>query len=242
MVLGLVSAQNKDGDIPHNIEQIEAYMKQACKHHVDMLVFGESFLQGFEGLTWDYEKDKTIAQPLNSPVMTVLMEMSKRYGVALSLGLIENKDGILYSSNVVIDEAGTIRDVFHRVSDGWREPSAGPQYKEGEGFHTFSYKGKTFSTAICGDLWYDENLEQIKHLKMDICLWPLYVDYPIARWEEEDLQEYCDRVKNIPAPVCMVNSYVEADDRANGGCYVFYKNKVTHQLNMGQVGMLCIEI
>ena len=142
---------------------------------------------------------------------------------------------------MVIDKDGMIIDIYRRVSPGWKEPIATKEYMEGVSFHTFNFMDKVFATAICGDLWNDERLNEMENIGADIVLWPLYVDYSLEYWNKE-ITDYIDRVKNINCPVCIINSYVEDENRANGGCYVFYKNEVIKSLDMGNIGILEFEI
>ena len=241
MKLGLVSSLMRDHDIEHQLAQMEDYLKSnpGC----DILCFGESFLQGFEGLTWDYEEDLKRALALDDPVIRRVQALASQYHSGLSFGFIEKEEGMLYSSYLVIDAQGKIRDLFRRVSPGWKEHHADDHYREGKGFHPFSYGGRVLGTAICGDLWDDGLLNGLNQLKMDALLWPLYVDYTIGEWEESIRDEYVQRVKDLPYPVFMINSFVEDDPhRAKGGCYVFFQNRVIASLPMGETGILEVQI
>lgn len=51
MVIGLVSSLNIDNDIEYNVEQIRNYSEKAKENSIDLICFGESFLQGFECLS-----------------------------------------------------------------------------------------------------------------------------------------------------------------------------------------------
>lgn len=73
-------------------------------------------------------------------------------------------------------------------------------------------------------------------------LWPLYVDYSIKEWEDGALDEYAARVKCIESSVCFINSYVNEQNGANGGCYVFFYGKVVYALPMGKTGILKFEV
>ncbi|CAM2877942.1 carbon-nitrogen hydrolase family protein [Hathewaya histolytica] len=242
MKIGLVSSKNKDGDINYNIKQIENYLVQYANSDIDLLCFGESFLQGFEGLTWSFEEDYKIALSINDNKIVELKNKAKYYNKCISFGFIEKYKGNLFSSNLVIDKKGEIVDIFKRVSSGWKEPIASSYYKEGSEFHIFKFMNKTFATAICGDLWDDKRLHEIKALNVDMVLWPLYVDFAVKEWNEKFLDEYINRVKDINSPVCMINSLVDEPGRANGGCYVFQKGKVLKSLPMGNLGVLEFEI
>lgn len=151
MKIGLVSSIMKNNNIEFQIELIEKYLKE--QKGLDLIVFGESFLQGFDGITFDYEIDKYRALKIESVEINRIKDLAKKYNCSVSFGFIENDNNFLYSSNLVINENGDIIDVFRRVSKGWKEASATDKYKEGSSFHSFKLKGSTFTTAICGDLW-----------------------------------------------------------------------------------------
>ena len=240
MVIGLVSALMKDNDIDHQIMVMETYIKQ--NRNCDLLCFGESFLQGFEGLSWNYEIDKTRAVGIHSAPIQRITSLAKRYGCALSFGFIESGQGILYSSNLVVNNNGEIIDLYRRISGGWKEPIATADYQEGNGFHLFRYDGLQFSTAICGDLWNEENIEAMWRLEPDVVLWPLYVDFSVEDWTTNQLADYVQQVEPLNAPVLLVNSFVDDDSRANGGCYVFYEGRIIKSLNTGQQGVLEVDL
>lgn len=240
MKIGLVSSKNRDNDIEFNVNEIKRYVRE--NRDVDLLCFGESFLQGFEDLCWTYEKDYKRAFSKDDEVIKELRKLARDYKTALSFGFIEKYEKNIYSSNMVIDSNGDIIDIFKRVSKGWKEAIATEEYKEGTGFHSFILNSKLFVTAICGDLWHDDLLEKIDEISADIMLWPLYIDYSIEQWNSEALYEYQERVKGIKCPVMMINSFVDLPDRANGGCYVFLNGSVDQLLPMGNIGVLKVEI
>lgn len=95
--IGLVSCLMKDKDTKHQLKQIEHYV--STNHNCDLICFGESFLQGFEGLTWEYDED-------------IKRALAKNYKCGISFGFIEKEEDIIYSSNMVIDSCEEIMDVF----------------------------------------------------------------------------------------------------------------------------------
>lgn len=70
-------------------------------------------------------------------------------------------------------------DLFRRVSPSWKEPITGFLYREGQGLHTLTYADQVLGVAICGDVWHDHFLEELKRIKMNAFLWPLYVDFSV---------------------------------------------------------------
>ncbi|WIV11526.1 carbon-nitrogen hydrolase family protein [Proteiniborus sp. MB09-C3] len=243
MKIGLVSEVFQDGNIGYNFNQIKKQLIKCSEKKFDLICFGESFLQGFEGLSWEYHQDLLKACSQNDEIISSLRGLAIRHKIALSFGYIEREEDIIYSSNIVISDSGEILDNYRRISPGWKEPIADLRYyKEGNGFSLFNYKGKRFATAICGDLWDDEHIDSIKELKADCVLWPLYVDYSIDKWENGEREEYAHQVKEIQAPVLMINSYVEDESRAKGGCCVFQNGHVLKELPMGSLGVLEYEV
>lgn len=239
MKIGLAAALIKNDDIEHQIGLIEEYLKQnkTCQ----MLCFGESFLHGFEGLTWDYEMDKDRALSLDSPFIERIKVLAKEYRCALSFGFVENYENSLYCSNMVIDKEGNIVDIFRRVSEGWKIPETSSEYKEGDGFHSFELEGIKFSTAICGDLWYDENVEAMNKVAKDIILWPMYIDFSKKRWKISEEEQYIEKSSDFGVPALMYNSYKKDPRGAQGGCYVFKDGKLVDSLEMGNEGVLEVD-
>ncbi len=52
MKVVLASASVKNSDIPYNLQAMKKAMASCCG--ADLIVFGESVLQGFDCLSWEY--------------------------------------------------------------------------------------------------------------------------------------------------------------------------------------------
>ncbi|MDR0846436.1 MAG: carbon-nitrogen hydrolase family protein [Lactobacillales bacterium] len=239
MKIGLVVAGMVDNDVNQQLCELE---KCLTNSDVDLLCFGESFLQGFDGLTWDYKTDLKRALTLDSAEILAVRELAVKYKTALSFGFIMREDNDLYSVNLVVDARGDVVDLFKRVSTGWKEKIADEHYKEGDKFHTFEFAGKTIATAICGDLWTLGRVEEMASLKPDIVLWPLYIDYSVKVWNDSELYEYANEVARVEAPVLMINSFNTEYEGAQGGAYQFRYGRVLDALDPGESGILVVEI
>ena len=68
MRIGLASYPFVNNDVDHNLAQMEAALRLA-QGKVELLCFGEAFLQGFDALRWNYADDKHIALPIDSAPM-----------------------------------------------------------------------------------------------------------------------------------------------------------------------------
>lgn len=185
MRIGLVSYRCEDNNIPFNMSQIELAMKRFAGK-VDLLCFGEAFLQGFDALCWDYETDKFIALALSSGPITQLRNWTIQYGVSLITGYIEKDRERLYSSCVVLSN-GEIVHNYRRISKGWKESSKTDEhYCEGRETGAFHLCGKDMTLALCGDLWGDPDRFKTDHL----LIWPVYVNYSPEEWNHDVLAEY----------------------------------------------------
>lgn len=228
----------------HNKNIIIDTMKKYAKE-VDIIIFGEAFLQGFYGINFEPEHDEKIAISIEDSLVAEICSAAKKYSVGVSFGLIEKSGEVFYSSQLTIDETGEIVDLYRRVSLGWKEEFAGERYLEGNEFQTFSFKGQKVVTGLCGDLWFDENIDAINRLKPDVVFWPVYTDYDCDEWNHEVKHEYAEQAGKIDAKVLYVNSVCldkEGDEIAKGGAALFEKGIIKKEIPSGKEGVLIVEI
>ncbi|WP_294797127.1 carbon-nitrogen hydrolase family protein [uncultured Fenollaria sp.] len=244
MKINLMSLAFKTKDTEHNKKIIIKSMREYA-HKVDLLVFGESFLHGFEALSWNYENDKAIGISLDGDIIKEIKMAAMENSIAVSFGMIEKMDDALYSSQITVDKAGEVIDVFRRVSDGWKEPIADAHYKEGDGFHTFDFEGKKILVGICGDFWHEGLIEKAAAIEKDLVLWPVYTDFEPRVWNEEEKFEYAKEAAKLKSPVLYVNSVCyDFDDPyiSKGGACHFDGGKIIKELPSGAEAVLAVEI
>ena len=98
-------------DIRHNKNVILDTMKR-YSGQVDIVIFGEAFLQGFYGATFAPAHDRKIAVCRDDAVIQEIGLAAKEYEIAVSFGVIEREDDLFYSSQITIDAAGQTIDVY----------------------------------------------------------------------------------------------------------------------------------
>ncbi len=234
MKIGLVSYEFKNNDIEFNISQIKKAVEKSS-NEVDLLCFGETFLQGFDALSWEYEKDSTIAISQSSQVMKRLREISKNNDVDLLIPYIEKCDLDIYSSCALIVN-GSVEYNYRRISTGWKVvEKATSFYKEGIEVEGFYYKNKKFMVGLCGDLWlYPEKF------KSDVLIWPVYVNFSVEEWEVEK-KEYAEQAYKVADRVLMVNSISNNPDSV-GGAFVFQNKTIIDELEFNKEEILTVDI
>ncbi len=245
MKIVLASAPVKNRDIAFNLQSMVDAMEN-CGGKADLILFGESVLQGFDSLCWNYEADKSMAVALTDAPIQQMREAARENAIAVSFGFIERVDDALYSSQIFIGADGEIVDVFHRVSIGWKEyRQTDGHYREGNHFEKFYYGGKSFAVGLCGDLWTDGRPEEMKELNADVVLWPVWCDYKADEWNNSVKYEYAEQAALCGKDVFLVNPYCadpDADDYAAGAGVYFCDGKIIAEHPAGTAGILVVDI
>lgn len=245
MKIALASAPVKNRNIEFNMQAMIDAMNKASGQ-AEVILFGESILQGFDCLCWDYETDKHMAVALTDAPIQRLRKAAKQCGIAVSFGFIERIDDILYSSQVFIGSDGKIVTVFHRVSIGWKEyDKTDDHYREGKHFEKFCYGGKSFAIGLCGDLWTDGRPEEMKALNADVVLWPVWCDYKAGEWNNSIKHEYAEQAGLCGDSVLLVNPCCadpDAPDVASGGLAYFRNGSIVSELSAGNSGTMIVEV
>lgn len=218
------------------MEQIELAMRRS-EGKVDLLCFGEAFLQGFDALCWDYEADRATALELSSETIAQLRRWTVRYGVSLITGYIEKDREKLYSSCVVISDGEMVYN-YRRISKGWKECSKTDEHHcEGHETGSFYLRGQEATLALCGDLW-----EFPDRFSTDqLIIWPVYVNYSIEEWNRGALDEYAAQAALAANDVLMINPIDNAPVN-HGGALHFRSGRTVAKIPFDQEGILVVEI
>ena len=245
MKIALVCAPVRNRDIPFNIRSIIGSIAR-LSGKADVLLFGETSLQGFDCLRWDYEEDKHRAVALEDSPIDEIRDAARAFKIAVSFGFIERWKNALYSSQIFIGADGEIVTVFRRVSRGWKDyTQTGSLYCEGAHFEKFLYGGKTFAIGLCGDLWEDGRPEEMRALGASVVLWPIWCDYSAAAWNTDIIYEYAAQAALCGDCVLLVNPFCidRAEDAlAAGGAAWFAGGEIKKELPAGESGQLIVEV
>ena len=243
MRIGLCASENKNNDIDFNISQIEGFIEKTRSEKPDLLLFGESFLQGFDSLCFEYKKDILTAIQINSEPIAKIRSIAKKEKTAIGFGFIENDHGAIFSSYMIVGKNGEMLCLYKRVSQGWRIEGTCADYREGKEFFEFDFEAKRLAVFICGDLWEDNLLEPIISLNPDAFLWPVFCGYTKEEWKNGEASAYAERTAILDKPVLFINSLVKENAKAiGGGTFVWHHGKLIKEIPMGETGFLLYEI
>ena len=244
MRIAMAAVGFRNGDISFNVNKMIEIARE-YSGRVEMIVFGETFLQGFDSLNWDFEHDSKIAISIHHSIIDVLRKEAERCRVALSFGYVEKDGNILYSSQITIGDRGEILNNYRRVSKGWKEEYADLHYCEGSNFDVFEYKGIIFTVGLCGDLWHEENRHRIKALGAKVLLWPVYTDYNHEEWNKQVKHEYVEQAAGFCGSTLYVNSVCldkTGNEMAQGGAAYFRNGIIAKEVPAGAENVLVVTI
>ena len=235
MKIGLAAYKFRNNDIEFNISQIEKAILKV-RNNVQLLCFGESFLQGFDSLAWNYEKDKDIAITKDSEVMKRLCNLSFKYKMDLLFGYFELDNELIYSSCVLI-EKGKIIHNYRRISKNWKEYNITDyHYCEGCSADEFKYRNRRFKIALCGDLWIFPELFKSD----DLLIWPIYTNFELSEWKNYE-QEYANQALLACSKTLVINSLSD-NPISHGNAFYFLEGNIKSKLNYDEEDILLIEV
>ncbi len=224
-------------DISYNVNQIKKYMQIAKEQNAGLICFGESYLQGFNCLSWNFAEDKNIAVSVDSPIFKEICSLTKQIGVDLLLGFVELDDEVIYSSCTLIS-AGEVLHKYRRISKGWKAFSVTDEhYGEGNAVDSFLYQNKKCVIGLCGDVWdYPERFSQ----GQDLFFWPVYVEWTEEQWLSTEKGAYANQANACCKTTLYVNSICH--NETNGGAALFENGKVKAEMPMGTEQLLIVDV
>jgi len=235
MKFGLASLECRNNDIEFNLSQIYKAMTE-MQGKVDVLCFGETFLQGFVSLCWDYEVDKNIAVSLESPEIKKLCDWTKVFHLGLITGYIEIEKDKIYSSCIVINDGKVVYN-YRRISKGWKEYyKTDFHYQEGDSVNEFELNGTKFMLGLCGDLWdYPERFKT-----ENILIWPVYVNFSLEKWNTIQF-DYAKQANKAASRTLLVNP-IDRNPQSIGGALYFENGQIVSSSGFGEEKILVVDI
>lgn len=132
-----------------NMEKAKKLMEQAAKQGVELLVFPEMTLTGFTMNTALAGEELLFSETLR-----FFREATKKYGMAVAFGYVENFGGEYYNKLLIVSEGKIIYDYdkIHPFNYG----EEGKYYIGGNELKTATLKGVELSGFVCYDLRFPE--------------------------------------------------------------------------------------
>src|ERR1043165_6479195 len=151
-----VQFESAPGDKDANFRKVETFVEQAARQNVRLIVFPECCITGYWFIrNLSVEALAQLAEPIfDGPSSRRLIELAKRFGLALGAGLVEaGPSGEFYNSYVVAMADGSAQR--HRKLHAFEHPSI----RSGSEFTVFDIPdGFRVGVLICYDCNLIENV------------------------------------------------------------------------------------
>lgn len=237
-------------DTDTNLTEILKLANEASDTGADLILFPEAALTGL--INNDIPShDLPLGQVIPGPVTEVLSQLTRKRGFWLAIGLLERDGDKLYDSAILMTPEGRIGLKYRRIQPQWHGKEADPSvYCQGTKLSKLETPFGTFAFMICGDLFDDNIIKQLRDIKPDWLFVPFsrcFNDgsYNQERWDREEKNEYIKQVKTVGVTTLMTN-YI-ADKEMLGGAFggamiVLDNGTVIDSFPLGKVGMLLVNL
>ncbi len=234
-----------------NLAAIQALCSEAAAQGASLLLLPEAALTGLLN-TDDPARDLPLGTALHGPVVGRLASFCQMNGCWLAVGLLERCGNSLYDTVALLGPFGCIRLVYRRIHPGWHGPEADPTvYRQGQSIAMADTPFGKVGILICGDLFDDLIIQQVKTASLDLLLLPFarcFDDgsWDQTRWDAEELPTYAERVACIRVPTLMVNylALLELPDGGSfgGAFHVSASGDILGSLPLGRSGILLVDL
>lgn len=167
MIIKLPIRENYD-DIENNLKVILNEIEDSSE--VDLILFNEGFLQGFEAFSFEYKNDVEIARFQNSMEIANIKDALKEKNMAVGFGYYENFKGGLYNSFIVLGKDGKEIINYRTNSTHWKAKNACADYREGERLYSFRVKDSEVGVVSYFDLLDETSLSKLINMDAEVDL------------------------------------------------------------------------
>lgn len=147
-------------DVPANVAQTEDHVQEALKlfPETDVILFPELSLSGFV-VDEDVE---TVAQPIDGPGVSAVLDIAKRYNVAIIAGIIEKVEGEKPANMQFVASRNGELLASYRKNHLFTQSDEPKLYCRGDGLKTFELEGWKCGISICFDIRFPRLFETYK--------------------------------------------------------------------------------
>lgn len=236
-----------------NVETMCAMTAQATARGAIAIFFSEAAVTGFIN-TGDPTYDITLGQSLSGPAITTLSKVAWSSAIWMGVGLIERDAELLYDTHVMLSPQGEVDAAYRRIDTHWHHwhsrPCSNMIYAHGE---TVTYTrlpiGST-SVLLCGDLFNDVGLDQVKRLCSDWLIVPMARGFDSEvftkeQWNAQDRYHYIERAREAQANLLLINQLSDWNPQCayfGGAMAVTKEGVILSELPLEQEGVVYVDV
>ncbi len=219
-----LAVPNISADACANYELIQHMITESSRNGAELILFPEAV---FSGLTNNdvYQHDIELAMSVHDSRVKKLCVTARDAKMWLCFGFLENHEGCIYDSALLVSPAGEKVIHYRRMNPQWRgENLPSWQYAEGKIIPTVVTPLGNTAILICGDLFDTNVVTSLRQQKPRLLLFPFarcfpdHIEDEQAEWDTVEVHAYANQVRLTTADMTMMTNYI-ADRSANGGAF-----------------------
>lgn len=166
MKLAALQMQSACGDVAANLDRLARAAREAASKGATLLLTPELGLTGYGA----GDAIRALAEPVDGPIVTRLVEISRETGIALIAGFAERDGDVVYNSAVHVD--GDAKPTVYRKSHLYGDYERSHFAPERPSTKLFVHRGVTCGMLICYDVEFPENVRRLALAGAEVVLVP----------------------------------------------------------------------
>src|ERR1035437_7089799 len=157
-----------ESDREGNFRRIEYALSDAAEKRVDLAVFPESSILG-----WENPEAHALAEPIPGRDSDRISELARKYGMMIAIGLDEKEGDKLYDSAILVDKTGRILWKHRKINvlPGLMSPPYTPGLSTD--IHVVTTELGRVGMLICADTFTDSHIDKLRDERPDLVIVPL---------------------------------------------------------------------
>ncbi|MFC7395435.1 carbon-nitrogen hydrolase family protein [Scopulibacillus cellulosilyticus] len=151
----------EDGKVENNLNRLDNVVDKYGHSH-DLILFPEAFIAGFPSS----EACRTLAEPLNGPIVKHLERKAREANTSIVVGLYEKDGENIYNTTVLVGPAGLL--LSYRKTHLWVDEA--DAVKAGNCFRSCSWQDTKVGLLICYDIEFPETARAVASMGTEILL------------------------------------------------------------------------
>ncbi|SIR00165.1 carbon-nitrogen hydrolase family protein [Peribacillus simplex] len=157
--IALAQLSCEEGRIEKNLSRLDDVVDKYGHSH-DLIVFPETFITGF----LSPEVCRTLAEPLNGPIVKHIERQAKKSNASIVVGLYEKEGENLYNTTVLVGPTGLL--LSYRKTHLWAGESSA--VKAGNYYRSCSWQGTNIGLLICYDIEFPETARAVASMGTEL--------------------------------------------------------------------------
>jgi (R)-amidase len=157
--IALAQLSCEKGRVKNNLTRLDNVVDEYGHSH-DLIVFPETFITGF----LSPEVCRTLAEPLNGPIVKHLERQAKKSNTSIVVGLYEKEGENLYNTTVLVGPAGLL--LSYRKTHLWAGESSAVE--AGNYYRSCSWQGTNIGLLICYDIEFPETARAVASMGTEL--------------------------------------------------------------------------